>query len=134
MASQILAYFVLAFSCFVIVSSSNGTTANLQSIFLGRCNEYIGLKSATMSQILAGKNCSSLYNEFTVVFKDKTTCQTKYDGIFDRFFKLIDPGPSPENKVRSIFFRFQPFRQHVLEASKNDHAERPRFGPGVFTR
>ena len=85
-----------------IVSCSNGTTANIETIFLGRCYDYVQLKSNGKS--FGSKNCSSLYNTFADAFTKNTTCSTDYSSIFERFFKQIDPGPTPKDKV---MFHFQ---------------------------
>ena len=93
----LFACFIFASANIAVVSCSAGTTANIGAIFLGRCYDYIQLKSNVSE--LRRKNCSSLYQTFEDVFRNKTTCRTDYSAKFDGFFKQVDPGSTANNKV-----------------------------------
>ena len=100
---SMLSFLVVALANFDIVSSSGkGTTANIKTIFLGRCYEYLQLNE--LGNVLRNKNCSSLYDTFEAAFINKTTCNTTYSGVFDTFFQQIDPGVTPMNKVKDILY------------------------------
>ena len=85
----------------IVTSSGNGTTANIKSIFLGRCYEYLQLNE--LGEVLRSKNCPSLYRTFEAAFINKTTCNDTYSGVFDTFFEQINPGLTQINKVKDFY-------------------------------
>jgi len=126
--NALFACFILASANFAVVSCSAGTTANLKAIFLGRCYDYVQLKSNV--SLLGRKNCSSLYQTFEDVFSNKTTCKTDYSAKFDGFFKQVDPGSTSNNKA--LFWSGTKNVAHSLSSSSDAYITLEDTLPGYI--
>eukprot|EP00062_Callorhinchus_milii_P004936 gi/632943875/ref/XP_007887195.1/ PREDICTED: ADP-ribosyl cyclase 2-like isoform X1 [Callorhinchus milii] len=58
-----------------IAWTGRGTTANLEEIVIGRCNDYIGLKNPAAGK----KNCTLLWQTLKSVFASKDPCKITQD-------------------------------------------------------
>ena len=70
-------------------TQGNGTTSNIEQIFMGRCYYFIKIQQSTNCDINpANYNCSQIFISFKTALVGKDPCSVTI-GDFDDFLKLV---------------------------------------------
>jgi len=71
-------------------TKSNGTTKNLEQIFLGRCYYFLNIQQISNCDINPTKyDCAKIFNSFRTALVGKTPCSVNVTD-FSEFLSLVD--------------------------------------------